>query len=334
MIYKYSTTRRRFLAPLVMTALAASTAVAQQPASCSGPGAALGVTAYQCASCSITQGAGMRTQYGFQAEPIVLETTTSSVLKPGDVIEAVNGQPVMTQAGADAFTYPPAGTLSLTVRRGSSRIQLAANRLGPCAINTNQRANDAEPLIVVDGVVVPDLNQLKKEDIENIEVLKGQQATSTYGDRAEHGVVVVTTKKPKPAQPKPAYAPTRTEEPIIVIDGVVQPNASSEPKSDYFWGIGQYGFAIGCVPSCTRTKASDGTQYYKFDGYPPVVAVIAGGAAERAGIRVGDVVTQIDGKSILEEEGAFRFFRANKAVTMHVTVTRNGQQVGYLLKAR
>jgi membrane-associated protease RseP (regulator of RpoE activity) len=220
----------------------------------------------------------MRTQYLFQAEPIVLETTNESALKPGDVVEAVNGYPIMTQAGPDDFTYPPAGRLTLTARRGGTRVVLEVTRMGACA------AKPEEP---------------------------------------------VSANQP----PKPSYAATRTEQPIIIIDGFPLATASSEPKADFFWGIGQYGFAIGCVPSCTRTKASDGTQYYKFDGYPPIVAVVAGGAAERAGLRVGDIVTQIDGKSILAEEGALRFFRGSKSETMHVTATRNGRQVGYLLKA-
>jgi hypothetical protein len=270
---------------LALVSLAAPLDGQQGPA-CSGPGAAFGVTSYQCASCTIKQGAGMRTQYGFQAEPIVLETTSGSALKPGDVIEAVNGHPIMTQAGSDAFTYPPAGPLKLIARRAGARIVLEVTRLGACADKPE------EP------------------------------------DRAFQRSVVES------ALQKSGYVPARTDEPIIIVDGVVQPTPSSAPKADFFWGIGRYGFAIGCLPSCTLTKASDGTQYYKFDGYPAIVAVLPGGAAERVGLRAGDIVTQIDGKSILREEGALRFFRGNKTETMQLTVTRNGQQVGYLLKAR
>jgi RNA polymerase sigma-70 factor (ECF subfamily) len=55
---------------------------------------------------------------------------------------------------------------------------------------------------------------------------------------------------------------------------------------------------------------------------------------ERAGLRVGDVVTQLDGKSILEEEGALRALRGTKAETMRVTVLRNGAPAGFLLRAQ
>src|SRR5262252_6662351 len=108
----------------------AAPVAAQQATSCAGPGAAFGVTSYQCASCGVKQGVGTKPQYVFQAEPIVLETAPTSVLKAGDVIEAVNGEPIMTQAGADRFTYPPAGQVTLTVRRANARVQLAASTVG------------------------------------------------------------------------------------------------------------------------------------------------------------------------------------------------------------
>jgi C-terminal processing protease CtpA/Prc len=112
----------------------------------------------------------------------------------------------------------------------------------------------------------------------------------------------------------------------------VIPN-TSEADASVSAGGRRFGFAIGCVPSCTRARTADGADYYKFDGYPPIVALTPGGAAERAGIQVGDLISHIDGKSILSEEGATRFFR-NKTETMKITIVRNRQPIGYVLKAR
>ena len=257
-------TRRLALALLAWAAPVA----AQQAAACSGPGAAFGVTAYQCASCGMKQGQGLRTQYQFQAEPIVLEAAKSSMLKAGDVIEAVNGDPITTQAGADRFTYPAAGPATITVRRGNSRVQVAMSTAG-CE-----------------------------------------------------------------EKPKLGYYATGINEPLIVIDGVVQPSKPPEVEENLSPSGRRFGFAISCAPSCTRVKTADGSDYYKFDGYPPIVAVTPGGAAERAGIRVGDLVTEVDGKSILTEEGALRFLRGNKTSTLHLTVMRDRLPVGYLLRAR
>ena len=170
--------RRVLLAFLVWTTPAA----AQQGASCGAPGAAFGVTSYQCASCGIRQSTGARPQYVFQAEPIVLETAPGSVLEAGDVIEAVNGEPIMTQAGADRFAYPQAGTVTLTVRRGTARVQLSTSTPG-CGDKPAQAEAASRPLVTIDGVAVTDMSQLKPADIDNIEVLKGEAARMLYGER-------------------------------------------------------------------------------------------------------------------------------------------------------
>lgn len=314
---------------LVALLISATPIAAQQATSCAGPGAAFGVTSYQCASCGIKQGMGARPQYVFQAEPIVLETAPGSVLKAGDVIEAVNGEPIMTQTGADRFTYPQAGQVTLTVRRGSARVQLTTSTAG-CEINPAQAQDASKPLIIVDGVAVAAIDQLKPAEIDNIEVLKGEAARTLYGERAQNGVIVIATKHATSS--KPASAPSN--EPIYVIDGVVLPTRAADADTNLTPSGRRFGFAVGCLQSCTRTKASDGTDYYRFEGYPPIVALTPGGAAERAGIRVGDVVTEVDGKSVLTEDGALRFMRGTRTETLQLTVIRDRQSVGYLLKAR
>lgn len=53
----------------------------------------------------------------------------------------------------------------------------------------------ANPLYVVDGVFVDNLDFLSSSDIEDITVLKDASAAAIYGVRAANGVVLVTTKK-------------------------------------------------------------------------------------------------------------------------------------------
>ncbi|HEX9650728.1 MAG TPA: SusC/RagA family TonB-linked outer membrane protein [Cyclobacteriaceae bacterium] len=54
---------------------------------------------------------------------------------------------------------------------------------------------DEDPLFIVDGVPTPDPNDIDMNNIESINVLKGPNATALYGQRAEFGVIVITTKK-------------------------------------------------------------------------------------------------------------------------------------------
>ncbi len=53
----------------------------------------------------------------------------------------------------------------------------------------------AEPLYIVDGVYVGNINYLNPSDIESINVLKDAASAAIYGSRAANGVVLVTTKQ-------------------------------------------------------------------------------------------------------------------------------------------
>jgi TonB-linked SusC/RagA family outer membrane protein len=54
-----------------------------------------------------------------------------------------------------------------------------------------------DPLYVVDGVPVDNLNFLAPTDIENIQILKDASSAAIYGSRAANGVVIITTKAGK-----------------------------------------------------------------------------------------------------------------------------------------
>ncbi|MDR0430908.1 MAG: SusC/RagA family TonB-linked outer membrane protein [Tannerellaceae bacterium] len=56
--------------------------------------------------------------------------------------------------------------------------------------------NDAnQPLYVVDGIPVDNIDYLNPSDISSIEILKDASATAIYGSRASNGVVLVTTAR-------------------------------------------------------------------------------------------------------------------------------------------
>jgi TonB-linked SusC/RagA family outer membrane protein len=57
--------------------------------------------------------------------------------------------------------------------------------------------NDANPLIVVDGMPDVDINRINMNDIESISVLKDATSSAVYGSRAANGVILVTTKSGK-----------------------------------------------------------------------------------------------------------------------------------------
>ncbi len=56
---------------------------------------------------------------------------------------------------------------------------------------------DSNPLIIMDGVPVNNINDINPNDIQDISVLKDAASASIYGSRAAAGVILVTTKRAK-----------------------------------------------------------------------------------------------------------------------------------------
>ena len=59
---------------------------------------------------------------------------------------------------------------------------------------------NSNPLIIVDGVPVDDINDINPNDIQDISVLKDAASASIYGSRAAAGVILVTTKRASAGQ--------------------------------------------------------------------------------------------------------------------------------------
>lgn len=55
------------------------------------------------------------------------------------------------------------------------------------------------PLYLVDGMIVPHINDLNATDVESVEILKDASAQAIYGARAANGVIMITTKRGKVA---------------------------------------------------------------------------------------------------------------------------------------
>lgn len=101
----------------------------------------------------------------------------SDIIKgqPFNALEGLKGR----AAGVNIFsnTGQPGGEMRVIIR-GLATINASAN-----------------PLYVVDGVVMQNFQFLNPNDIESIEVLKDASSAAIYGARGANGVVLVTTKR-------------------------------------------------------------------------------------------------------------------------------------------
>ncbi len=59
----------------------------------------------------------------------------------------------------------------------------------------------AEPLYVVDGFPVSDIQTLNPNDVETMDILKDASATAIYGSRGSNGVILITTKRGRTGTP-------------------------------------------------------------------------------------------------------------------------------------
>jgi len=302
--------------------LAASPLVAQARDICPiGPGVAFGIVAYQCANCGFKQDA--RPIYSFFAEPVVLEVNGQTGVSAGDVVEAVNGKPITTAAGAEGFAYPATGTNSLTIRRGRDRQVIRVSVSSACG--SKNRVS------------------LPLAEIESVEVIKGAAAISRYGpEAAEGGVVVITTKPGQPTLTDSNRVQLREEflaatrqrralDPLLVIDGVVMGRTLPALTP----AVGRFGFGFTCEPRCIASTGRDGPliyTYYSYRDFPPITAIAPGSAAERAGLKVGDLVVKVEGHSVLDAEGAKGLARLDRVDVLHLTVRRENKEIDYTLK--
>lgn len=55
--------------------------------------------------------------------------------------------------------------------------------------------NNADPLVIIDGIPATGLSDVNPNDIASMEILKDASSSAIYGTRAANGVVIITTKK-------------------------------------------------------------------------------------------------------------------------------------------
>jgi TonB-linked SusC/RagA family outer membrane protein len=85
--------------------------------------------------------------------------------------------------------------------------------------------NNNDPIFVVDGVILNNIDFLNSGDIESMEVLKDASATAIYGSRGANGVIMITTKQGTMGQEQPTvnvtaeYSIQQLEKKIDLLNG-------------------------------------------------------------------------------------------------------------------
>ena len=113
-----------------------------------------------------------------------------------DVLVSRPGVPNILQrldglvAGLTVNNAPSASQNSFLIR-GLSTIGIFDNQIS----NSVPTGTNRNPLYVVDGIPIEDINTVNPQDVSDISILKDATAASIWGARASNGVIVITTKK-------------------------------------------------------------------------------------------------------------------------------------------
>ena len=117
----------------------------------------------------------------------------------------------VTTVGSDKLTEVPVANAAEALQGKMAGVQITAGEGSPDAsVSIRVRGGGSitqsnEPLYIVDGFPVDNINDIPSSDIEDITVLKDASSTAIYGSRGANGVILVTTKSGKEGKINIAY---------------------------------------------------------------------------------------------------------------------------------
>ena len=115
-------------------------------------------------------------------------------MKKSDITGAISS------VSQEKISAQPVANVSSALQGLATGVSVTSNSGSPGSAATIRirgvgTVNDAEPLYVVDGMPVTDINYLSSSDIQSMEILKDASASAIYGSRGANGVILITTKK-------------------------------------------------------------------------------------------------------------------------------------------
>lgn len=275
----------------------------------------LGILSLRC-DCTLGTDPDVRNRFFvFRSDPVVTGIEAGSpaagVIMRGDAITHIDGVSLRTIEGARRFaSIQPGQKVDLTLRRGgrTSKAHLTAAALD---------WNDTRVL----GNVAP-------------EGARGYTMTWDYPSVPPASAVAPMV--PPASAVAPMVPPTPSRPPVaargswtMVVPvqpgaGVWAPAVPSSPASPSGW----FGFSIRCSNCEWAASNRPGeSPVWDFESAPELSMVAGGGPAARAGLRPGDILTHIDGVSILTPAGAKKFGGVVPGQKVRVAVLRDGRSI-------
>jgi TonB-dependent SusC/RagA subfamily outer membrane receptor len=96
----------------------------------------------------------------------------------------------------DVLNIPSEKITSITVLKGEEAYkQFGEDGKNGVIIVSTKPIQPIQPLYIVDGVEIKNINTIDQNSIQSINVLKDEEQTIKYGSKGKNGVILITTKK-------------------------------------------------------------------------------------------------------------------------------------------
>jgi S1-C subfamily serine protease len=256
----------------------------------------LGISGLDCVGeCSVTMSrAGKEERWVFSTEPRIFSIEAGGpadgILQAGDYLVALDGMLITTREGGERYANLVPGEVVRVQYRREGNIREAEIRTG------SRCAMPPRPSMSTGRVAVP----VAPEAVRGV---------------ARVGIATAPRVRvlPSPVEPDSARS--------VVAAAIGSTGRLLDPTPR-----GRLGIGLQCERCGTQIDEETGRSVWFFSGPIEITGVNPGGAADRAGIQLGDLITAIDGHSIDTEAGGLAFSNLTPGEPVQVTVVRrNGR---------
>jgi TonB-linked SusC/RagA family outer membrane protein len=152
---------------------------------------------------AVSSGSNLRVSLARQSQSLseVVVTTALGIKRRSDLLsssqQGLKGSDLTSTRITDVNTALAGKISNVQVRTQSSAKLGSQSQIRIRGANSVSNIGN-DPLYIVDGTPLDDINFINMDDVEDLQVLKGPGATALYGQRAANGVILITTKKARP----------------------------------------------------------------------------------------------------------------------------------------
>lgn len=257
----------------------------------------LGISGIDC-DCTISSPRSGH-DWTFRTEPKItsleMDSRGATLLRIGDVITAVNGKLITTREGASELAnLKPGEAVILTIRRNGASQRIALTAESACPGDS--------------------------------------RLFSIYAPGGFSGPAAEIAVAPKP-MPRPGIYYSNGSNAVAVAPGVYTPAAKI--AGEYTWAEPRatFGMGLSCNNCSMGFSEKSRTAFMIFSKPPEVYSIERNGPADKAGIRRGDVITHVNGHSVVSDEGRKAFASAKPGQIVKFTVIRGNDSKVFSVKA-